>query len=111
MNRLKLFALVFIAFAIFTHCTQEKKTNEWVDLFNGKDLTGWKPNESPESFKVADGMIVANGQRSHLFYVGTGRDSASFKNFELNLDVMTHHLANSGVYFHTGYQKEGWLTR
>ncbi len=54
-------------------------------------------------------MIVANGERSHLFYVGDKKEPADFKNFELNLDVMTHHLANSGVYFHTAHQKEGWL--
>lgn len=111
MNRLKFIAIAFIAFVCLTRCTQEKETGEWIELFNGKDLSGWKANESPESFIVEEGMIIANGQRSHLFYVGHDNDSASFKNFELNLDVMTHHLANSGVYFHTGYQKEGWLNR
>ncbi|WP_276372126.1 family 16 glycoside hydrolase [Chryseolinea sp. H1M3-3] len=104
---------LFILLSIFSliSCNQvkEKKSNEWVTLFNGKDLSNWEANENPGSFKVVDGMIVANGERSHLFYVGDKKEPANFKNFELNLDVMTHHLANSGVYFHTAHQKEGWL--
>src|SRR5687767_5732941 len=102
---------IFVAFSfsLLTSCTQEKKNDEWIMLFNGKDLSNWEANENPESFKVVDEMIVANGLRSHLFYVGEGKEPVNFKNFELNLDVMTHHLANSGIYFHTGHQKEGWL--
>src|SRR5690606_38064187 len=87
-------------------CIQKDK-EEWVDLFNGKDLSGWKANENPESFRVEDGVIVANGDRSHLYYAGDV-NGANFKNFELQVDVMTHSLANSGIYFHTQYQDEGW---
>lgn len=83
---------------------------EWIELFNGKDLSGWQANESPETFKVVDGVLVANGLRSHLFYIGNEDEPAVFKNFELTFDVMTHHLANSGIYFHTAHQQEGWLT-
>jgi len=90
-------------------CNQEKQKGEWIALFNGKDLSNWEANENQGSFKVVDGMIVANGLRSHLFYVGDGKEPVNFKNFELNMDVMTHYLANSGVYFHTAHQKEGWL--
>lgn len=104
--------LLIIATALFVlNCNPEKEENEWIELFNGKDLSNWKANESPESFKVKDGMIIANGERSHLFYVGDGKDSVSFKNFELSMDVKTHHLANSGLYFHTSFQKEGWLDK
>lgn len=90
-------------------CTSENKKDEWITLFNGKDLSGWQANENPGSFKVVDQMMVANGLRSHLFYVGDGKSPANFRNFELSLDVMTHHLANSGIYFNTAHQKEGWL--
>jgi len=96
--------------AWFIQCTKEQKANEWIELFNGKDLTGWKANESPESFTVRDGNIVANGKRSHLIYLGED-GKADFKNFEFSIDVMTYHLTNSGVYFHTAYQEEGWLTK
>src|SRR5687768_7470970 len=90
-------------------CADKKQDDEWISLFNGKDLSNWEANESAGSFKVVDQMIVANGLRSHLFYVGNGKEPVNFKNFELSLDMMTHHLANSGIYFHTAHQKEGWL--
>jgi hypothetical protein len=34
-----------------------------------------------------------------------------FRNFVLELEVMTGPGANSGVYFHTEYQAEGWPAR
>lgn len=84
-------------------------TAEWISLFDGKTLNGWKANEHPETFKVADGAIVVNGERSHLFYVGdvNGHD---FKNFELKMEVMTFPGSNSGIYFHTKYQEVGFPT-
>ena len=109
MNAQRYFPLLLLSFCILMGCTPEQKADEWIELFNGKDLSNWKANESPESFKVVDGVLVANGVRSHLFYVGDGKEPANFKNFELNLDVMTYPLANSGIYFHTAHQKEGWL--
>jgi hypothetical protein len=80
---------------------------QWIRLFDGKGLTGWKASENKEAFSVQDGMIVANGPRSHLFYVGPVEDH-DFTNFELRADVMTMPRANSGVYFHTAYQQKGW---
>ena len=75
----------------------------WVSLFNGKDLTGWKANESPGTFTVQDGAIVAHGPRSHCFYVGDFNHH-SFTNFELKVDVMTRPKANGGIYILTEYQ-------
>jgi Domain of Unknown Function (DUF1080) len=34
-----------------------------MQLFNGKDLTGWKVNEKVDTFSVKDGAIVAHGQK------------------------------------------------
>ena len=33
---------------------------------------------------------------------------AEFKNFHLKAEVLTKPKANSGIYFHTRYQQEGW---
>jgi hypothetical protein len=82
-------------------------TAEWIPLFDGKSLDGWKANEHADAFRVEDGQIVAQGGRSHLFYVG-GVKNADFKNFELSADVMTRPNANSGIYFHTAFQPTGW---
>ncbi|MFQ6035819.1 MAG: DUF1080 domain-containing protein [Sedimentisphaerales bacterium] len=82
----------------------------WQSLFDGKTLNGWKANENKNTFSVRDGMIVAAGPRSHLFYVGP-IENANFKNFEFKADVMTKPGSNSGIYFHTKYQQAGWPSK
>ena len=80
----------------------------WYELFNGKNLDGWKiTEENPETFKVEDGQIVAHGEVAHLFYDGPV-ENHNFKNFEWKCEVMTKPQANSGMYFHTKYQPNGW---
>ncbi len=81
--------------------------SDWLPLFDGKSLKGWKASEREGSFSVADGQIVVHGDRSHLFYTGPG-GNADFKNFEFSADVMTRPGANSGIYFHTAFQPAGW---
>jgi hypothetical protein len=81
----------------------------FVSLFNGKDLTGWKASANPESFKVANGAIVANavGQPSHLFYDGPVGNHA-FQDFDLRLDVLARYRSNGGVYVMTEFQPQGF---
>lgn len=80
----------------------------WYSLFNGKDFDGWKKTEdSPDTFQVVNGEIVVKGPRCHLFYAGPVCD-ANFTNFEWKCEVMTKRRANSGMYFHTKYQADGW---
>jgi hypothetical protein len=75
-------------------------------LFDGKTFNGWKmANENQKSWAIKDGAIVANGERSHLYYEGDGKP---FVNFELKVDVMTEPGANGGIYFHTQYQETDW---
>jgi len=76
----------------------------WVELFNGRSLEGWRPSENKDSWKVAEGHLVANGPRSHLFYTGPV-NGADFRNFELEVEVLTRPACNTGVYFHTAYQE------
>lgn len=77
----------------------------WVSLFDGKTMTGWKASENTGSWRVEDGALVCHGPRSHLFYVG---DEQPFVNFHFKAEVMTTPGSNSGIYFHTRYQEEGW---
>jgi hypothetical protein len=79
----------------------------WIPLFDGKSLEGWKAAEHPGTWTVSEGLLTADGPRSHLFYTGRVRN-ADFKNFELKAEVMTRPGANSGIYFHTRYQAAGW---
>ncbi len=80
----------------------------WISLWDGKTFDGWKKaDENPDSFRIEDGAIIANGPRSHLFYVGDVNDGV-FKNFEFKVDVMTKASSNGGIYVHTAYQESGW---
>ncbi len=79
----------------------------FIPLFNGKDLTGWKASEHPETFTLKDGAIVAHGPRSHCFYVGDFHQHM-IKDFELKVDVLTLPRSNGGIYIQTEYQETGW---
>src|SRR5690242_4910332 len=79
----------------------------WIELFDGYSLNGWKPSEHKSSWAVTNGMLTANGPRSHLFYTGPVH-RADFKNFELEVELITQPDCNSGVYFHTAYQESGF---
>lgn len=77
---------------------------EWQTLFNGRDLTGWRANVEPRSFKVVDGAIRAQAttNSSHLFFTGDrAAGTVTFKNFELELSARCDGEANSGIYFHS----------
>lgn len=76
-------------------------------LFDGESLDGWKVSENPDSFTVADGAIVAKGERAHCFYTGEVGD-ATFDDFELRMDVMTKEHSNGGIFIHSEWQDEGW---
>ncbi len=78
----------------------------FVPLFNGTTFDGWKIAEpDKKSWRIEDGVIVAKGESSHLFYVG---DEKPFKDFELKVDVMTEPGSNGGIYFHTKWQESSW---
>lgn len=99
---------IFLAAAIsLPSLAAEPPEGEWISLFDGKTLDNWKPNENPSSWKVEDGVIVADGDRSHLFYEGPVND-AKFKNFELEADVYVHKKGSSAIYFHAANMEPGW---
>lgn len=83
------------------------QSGEWIELFNGKNLDGWRISENPNSFQVVNGEIKVAGPRAHAFYEGEVGNH-DFKNFELIVEVKTMPKANSGIFFHTVYQENGW---
>jgi hypothetical protein len=115
LHRVTLFgsltALAFVAATVLAQPPanepQAAGADEWQSLFDGASLDGWTANEHQESVKVADGAIVVGGERTHVFYTGKVADH-DFKNFQFKAKVKTEPKANSGIYFHTKYQAEGW---
>lgn len=71
---------------------------DWIKIFDGKTLNGWKANDNPESWSVKDGAIVGDGERSHLFYMEKECENCEFK-----ADVKLNHGGNSGMYFRTAW--------
>lgn len=94
-------------FALFLITSGAFAQKGWVELFNGKDFTGWKISENPGSFTIEDGVIKIAGPRGHAFYDGPVGNH-DFKNFELIAEVKTMPKANSGIFIHTQYQERGW---
>ena len=109
MKRTFLYTLALSCALTFVHAADKKETASeegFVKIMDGKTFNGWKiAEEKANSWKIEDGAFVAKGDRSHLFYVG---DEKPFKDFELNVDVMTEPGSNGGIYFHTKWQESGW---
>lgn len=74
----------------------------WISMFNGKNLDGWKANQSPESWKVEDGMLAGSGPVSHLFWMGQECENCEFK-----ATVKIGKGSNSGMYFRAVWEP-GW---
>lgn len=104
----RIFLLVaVILFSVSSLVSSQSKTEKgFMSIFDGKSMNGWKmADEHQEAWSIKDGAIVAHGERSHLYYVGDGKQ---FTNFELKIDVMTDPGSNGGIYFHTQYQPTNW---
>ena len=106
-STMKLLPTAFAACAALVLSASAEPEAGFVSLFDGKTLEGWKVGGNAAAFKVEDGAIVANGDCSHLFYVGKG-EAPKYEEFELRLDVMTKPNSNGGVYISTVYQDKGW---
>lgn len=76
--------------------------DEWIPLFNGTDLTGWKANGDRAAWKARGGSLWAEGGRSYLYF--TGRE---FRNFELELEARTQPAVTAGVHLPPAIQEGG----
>jgi hypothetical protein len=105
---LLLFVLVHSVFAgIQQTSTPEKKDlkTEWRQLFNGKDLTGWK-HVGPGSMTVGDGMIRGHGGMGLLYWTGE-----KFGNCTIRVEFkMRDTNSNSGVFIRIPIEpREEWM--
>jgi hypothetical protein len=107
----------------------DKKADKdsWVQLFNGKDLTGWKIPPKPGGaiakvtakerdgktvayvgelkggkavplWRVEDGVLIGGGPASHLF-----SERGDYENFHYRVEAMINDKGNSGQYFRTQF--------
>lgn len=100
--------------------------SEWIQLFNGKDLTGWKLHSNPHPdikdleekkvdgkvvafegmvkgkkiplWRVEDGTIIGGGPATHLFSV-----RGDYADFHYRIEAKINEKGNSGQYFRTAF--------
>jgi hypothetical protein len=72
---------------------------QWVSLFNGRDLTGWDP-VGQETWEVVDGAIHGKTVTKNYGYLQT---SKKYRDFQLSLRFKCVSDGNSGVFFHTAF--------
>src|SRR5437773_1366561 len=107
---------------------EPKSADGWVQLFNGKDLTGWKihPNPNPGAIKkvievkdgerltgydaetkdgktvhlwrVENGLLIGSGPASHLF-----SEKDDYTDFHYRIEAKINDKGNSGQYFRTAF--------
>lgn len=101
--------------------------DDWVPLFNGKDLTGWKIPDPPSNqftgvekkmdgdkviafvgrlksgkdvtlWRVEDGLLIGGGPASHIF-----SERGDYENFHFRVEAKLNDGGNSGQYFRTRF--------
>ncbi len=86
--------------------TAPSSQSEWISLFDGKTLNGWKQygrDQITKMWSAEDGMIVCNGEGGGE---ADGRQRGSlmttdqFGNFELELEWKISPEGNSGILYH-----------
>jgi hypothetical protein len=79
----------------------EKKDEGWKQLFNGKDLTGWKTHPDDKAkWSVKDGCIFGEGPAGHLF-----SERGDYENFHFRIEAKINDKGNSGQYFRATFAK------
>lgn len=74
---------------------------DWVQIFNGKDLAGWH-NVGVEKWTAEDGGIIhAKNATKAYGYLETVQ---TYRDFQLSLRFKCVETGNSGVYFHTKFK-------
>jgi len=87
-------ALMIALFAVSAFAAPRKNNyGKWVNLFNGKDLTGWRM-AGKGNFTVEDHALVTHGGMGMLWY-----DQRKFRDFKLEIEwKVNDQCNNSGVF-------------
>jgi hypothetical protein len=88
-------------------CSQEKppQTANWVELFDGKTLNGWKQSGGEAKYTVENGVIVGTAiPKTHNSFLTTEKH---YSDFILELEFKIDPLMNSGIQIRSHEFKEG----
>ena len=82
-----------------------------IAIFNGKDLTGWRPHESEKlnGWSVKDGLLVNTTPKTDFSATGSYanlRTKDVFGDFWLHIEFLIEEKRNSGVYLRGMYEAQ-----
>ena len=100
----KQFLFLCLALLVCGACAKERVEQEkgFVSIFNGKDLSGWRPSSDKPGFRVADRCIYSDG--GDLLYT-----EGEQGNYILRFEWMLSEVGNSGVLIRS-QPKNSWET-
>lgn len=95
--------LFAIALLLFSNCNQEKKEDQWVEIFDGKTLKGWHKMGGDASYQVKDEAIVGISKLNtpNTFLV----TDSIYSDFILELDCKLDSTLNSGIQIRSNSSK------
>ena len=106
--------LILISISLSCSNQNKNKSNEWISLFDGSSLDGWRAyngDQMPPGWKIIDSVLTFKTEQileQDYDYKGN-RDimygEEEFENFELYLEWKIPKGGNSGIYYHI---KEGY---
>ena len=104
MSNLKHLLLASFLFLTITAWCQQ----DFVSLFNGKDLTGWTIHGTEKWYVENGELICESGPDKQYGYLSTDK---SYYNFELSVQFKLEANGNSGVFIRSGIEGtkiSGW---
>jgi hypothetical protein len=107
LNGLNYLILLFVLFLSYAcqPANDEQGDEAWTDLFNGKDLDGWRPVMGEANFEIKDGEIVgiAKSNTPNTFLI----TEKEYSDFILELELKIEDLSsNSGVMVRGQFDQE-----
>jgi len=92
-------ACLILTAALPTICAGAEQ-DEWIDLFNGRDLTGWKlvNPKGKNGWRVENGVVINQTPSSNIC------TEKQFKDFTLHCEFQTPPRSNAGIYILNCYE-------
>jgi hypothetical protein len=105
LKRMRMRQLLLLVFLIGQmQLLAQKNTNEWVGLFNGRDLSGWKQLNGKAKYSVSNGEIIGTtvfGEPNSFLVT-----EKKYKDFILELEFKLDAEMNSGIQFRSESKPE-----
>ena len=98
--KIKSWALLAVIFLVGPAQAGADESEDWISLFNGKDLSGWKlANEAgPNGWTVHDGVYVNSSSSTDIL------TERQFTDFHLHVEFNLPKGSNSGVYLRGNHE-------